>query len=112
MKDNDWKKRLGMVYSTNPDFAFEHGETPEEETLPKERQRLRVALERKGRGGKTVLVIRGFVGSEEDLKALAKLLKSKMGVGGSCEDGEILIQGDQKEKLLSLLQKEGYVDVR
>jgi translation initiation factor 1 len=101
-----------MVYSTNPDFAFEHGETPEEETLPKERQRLRVALERKGRGGKTVLVIRGFVWFGRGFEGVGQVAEIENGVGGSCEHGEILIQGDQKEKLLSLLQKEGYVDVR
>ena len=110
-KDNDWKSRLGMVYSTNPDFAYETEEEQEEETLPKERQRLRVAVEKKNRGGKTVTVVKGFVGTETDLKDLGKLLKTKCGVGGAVKEGEILIQGEWRDRLVSLLRQEGYSGV-
>lgn len=111
-KDNDWKSRLGMVYSTNPDFAYETEEEQEEETLPKERQRLRVAIEKKNRGGKTVTVVKGFVGTETDLKDLGKLLKTKCGVGGAVKEGEILIQGEWRDRLVSLLKQEGYSDTK
>ncbi len=111
-KDNDWKSRLGMVYSTNPDFAYETEEEQEEETLPKERQRLRVAVEKKNRGGKTVTVVKGFVGTETDLKDLGKLLKTKCGVGGAVKEGEILIQGEWRDRLVSLLRQEGYSDTK
>lgn len=111
-KDNDWKSRLGMVYSTNPDFAYETEEEQEEETLPKERQRLRVAIEKKNRGGKTVTVVKGFVGTETDLKDLGKLLKTKCGVGGAVKEGEILIQGEWRDRLVSLLRQEGYSDTK
>lgn len=112
-KDNDWKSRLGMVYSTNPDFAFDTGNTTEEtETLPKNRQRLRVTTERKNRGGKVVTVIKGFEGQENDLKELCKLLKTKCGVGGTVKDGDILIQGDWKPRIVDLLRAEGYADTK
>ncbi len=111
-KDNDWKSRLGMVYSTNPDFTYETEEEQEEETLPKERQRLRVAVEKKNRGGKTVTVVKGFVGTETDLKDLGKLLKTKCGVGGAVKEGEILIQGEWRDRLVSLLKQEGYSDTK
>ncbi len=111
-KDNDWKSRLGMVYSTNPDFTYETEEEQEEETLPKERQRLRVAVEKKNRGGKTVTVVKGFVGTETDLKDLGKLLKTKCGVGGAVKEGEILIQGEWRDRLVSLLRQEGYSDTK
>lgn len=112
LKDNDWKSRLGMVYSTNPDFTFETEEVPEEETLPKSQQRLRVAIEKKNRGGKTVTVVKGFVGTDSDLKDLGKLLKTKCGVGGAVKDGEILIQGEWRERLVALLKQEGYSDTK
>ena len=111
MKNNDWKDRLGMVYSTDPDFNFEP-ETDEVDTLPKNQQKLRVNIEKNGRGGKTVTLVKGFVGHEDDLKALGKLLKTKCGVGGSVKDGEILIQGDFKEKLIALLKAEGYTNTK
>ena len=111
MKNNDWKDRLGMVYSTNPDFNFD-SETEEQETLPKNQQKLRVKLDRKNRGGKTVTLVTGFVGPEEDLKALGKLLKGKLGVGGSAKDGEIIIQGEFKERVIDILLKDGYKDVK
>ena len=92
-KDNDWKSRLGMVYSTNPDFAFDSSEEEEADTPPKNRQKLRVGIERKNRGGKVVTVVKGFVGAEADLKELGRMLKTKCGVGGAVKDGEIIIQG-------------------
>ncbi len=107
MKNNDWKDRLGMVYSTNPDFNFD-SEIEEQETLPKNQQKLRVNIEKNGRGGKTVTLVKGFVGTEADMKDLGKLLKTKCGVGGSTKDGEILIQGDFKEKIIAILKSEGY----
>lgn len=109
MKNNDWKDRLGMVYSTNPDFNFD-SETEEQETLPMNQQKLRVNIEKNGRGGKTVTLVKGFVGTEADMKDLGKLLKTKCGVGGSTKDGEILIQGDFKEKIIAILKSEGYTN--
>jgi translation initiation factor 1 len=108
MKKNDWKDRLNVVYSTNPDFHYETEDAAEDETLPKQQQRLRVSIEKKGRGGKTVTVVTGFVGAEEDLKELGRLLKSKCGVGGSAKDGEVLIQGELKQRVIDLLKAEGY----
>ena len=106
--DNDWKARLGMVYSTNPDFQSQPDEEPEAETLPPAQQDLRVWLDRKHRAGKVATLIKGFVGREEDLQILAKLLKTKCGVGGSAKEGEILIQGDHRDRVVELLLKEGY----
>ena len=108
MKNNDWKDRLNVVYSTNPDYQYENVEEEEAATLPKNQQKLRVSMEKKGRGGKTVTLIRGFIGTEDDLKDLSKLLKTKCGVGGSAKDGEIIIQGDFKQRIIDLLKTEGY----
>lgn len=112
MKTNDWKERLNIVYSTNPDFAYDKGEEPETETLPKQQQKLRVSIEKKGRGGKTVTVIKGFTGTENDLKDLGKLLKTKCGVGGSTKDGEVLIQGEFRQRIIDLLKAEGYTQTK
>lgn len=112
MKSNDWKDRLNVVYSTNPDFKYESYEEEEAETLPKNQQKLRVSIEKKGRGGKTVTLIRGFVGTEDDLKDLGKLLKTKCGVGGSVKDEEIIIQGDFKQRITDLLKAEGYTQTK
>lgn len=112
MKNNDWKDRLNVVFSTNPNFQYETEEEEEQELLPKNQQKLRVKLDRKNRGGKTVTLVTGFVGPEDDLKALGKLLKGKLGVGGSAKDGEIIIQGEFKERVIDILQKEGYKDVK
>ena len=109
---NDWKKNLNMVYSTNPDFQYESDETPEEETIPNEKQLLRVVLDKKQRRGKSVTLVTGFVGSDEDLNELGKMLKVKCGVGGSVKDGEIIVQGDVREKVLTILQKEKYTKTR
>ena len=109
MGKNDWKKRDGVVFSTNPDFKYDTGAFDEEvQTLPPSKQRLIVAIDRSGRAGKQVTLVKGFVGNEEDLSALGKKLKTKCGVGGSVKDGEILIQGDFRDKITELLQKEGY----
>ena len=112
MKNNDWKDRLNVVYSTNPDYQYENIGEEEAETLPKNQQKLRVSMEKKGRGGKTVTLIRGFVGTEDDLKELGKLLKTKCGVGGSAKDEEIIIQGDFKQRIIDLLKAEGYTQTK
>ena len=112
MKNNDWKDRLNVVYSTNPDFKYESNEEEEAETLPKNQQKLRIFMEKKGRGGKTVTLIKGFIGTEEDLKELGKLLKTKCGVGGSVKDNEIIIQGDFKQRITDLLKAEGYTQTK
>lgn len=112
MKNNDWKDRLNVVYSTNPDFNYITDVEEEIETLDKSKQKLRVTIEKKGRGGKTVTVITGFIGREDDLKELGKLLKTKCGVGGSTKDGEILIQGEFKQRIIELLKAEGYTQTK
>ncbi|MBR6540199.1 MAG: translation initiation factor [Bacteroidales bacterium] len=108
MANNDWKSRLGMVYSTNPDFKFETQEEEEVQTLDPKDQKLIVALDKKGRAGKQVTVVNGFVGSADDLESLGKSLKTKCGVGGSVKDGSILIQGDQRDKIVTILNNLGY----
>ncbi|WP_370795740.1 translation initiation factor [Bacteroides stercorirosoris] len=112
MKNNDWKERLNVVYSTNPDYSYEREDSEEQVSLEASRQKLRVQLDRKNRGGKVVTLVTGFVGTENDLKELGKLLKSKCGVGGSTKDGEIIVQGDFKQKVLELLKKEGYTQTK
>lgn len=102
------KQPIGVVYSTNPDYQYQYDEEPEAETLAPEKQRLRVSLDRHHRGGKTVTLVKGFVGTDEDLQALGKILKGKCGVGGSAKDGEIIIQGDQQEIVRAALTAAGY----
>lgn len=109
---SDWKDRLNVVYSTNPDFKYETDGEEQQDTLPKEKQQLRISLDKRNRKGKAVSLITGFIGTTEDLEALGKLLKVKCGVGGSAKDGEIIIQGDFRNKILELLQKEGYAKAR
>ena len=104
----DWKERLGMVYSTNPNFEYTTSESEQVETLAPEKQDLRVWLDRKHRGGKTVTLVKGFVGSDDDLQELGRMLKSRCGVGGSAKDGEIIIQGDHRDRVVELLTKAGY----
>ena len=111
-KNNDWKDRLNVVYSTNPNFQYETGNTEEAETLSPNQQKLRVLLDRKNRGGKVVTLVTGFVGTDDDLKELGRMLKSKCGVGGSAKDGEIIVQGDFKQKVIELLKKEGYTQTK
>ena len=102
------KDRINVVYSTNPDFGYESDANEEEETLPPQQQTLRVMLDRKQRKGKVVTLVAGFVGTEDDLNTLGKMLKSKCGVGGAVKDGEIIIQGEQRDKVMDLLKKDGY----
>lgn len=106
---NKHKHRSGVVYSTNPDFQYaSESNDGSRETLPPARQDLRVQLDKKQRGGKMVTLVTGFIGSSDDLEALGKLLKSKCGVGGSAKDGEILIQGDHRDRVLKILLESGY----
>lgn len=108
MKDNNWKDRLNVVYSTNPDYQYQESQESEKDTLPVQKQNLIVAIERKNRGGKTVTLVKGFVGSEDNLAELGKKLKTKCGVGGSVKDGEIIIQGEFKIRIADLLKEWGY----
>lgn len=109
---SDWKDRLNVVYSTNPDFKYEKEENTEEDTLDKAKQQLRISLDKRNRKGKAVTLITGFTGTIADLEELGKFLKVKCGVGGSAKDGEIIVQGDFRNKILELLQKEGYAKAR
>ena len=108
MADNDWKKRLGVVFSTNPDFNYEEETVQQQETLEPSKQNLIVSIDRKGRGGKQVTLVTGFVGSADDLAELGRTLKVKCGVGGSTKDGEITIQGDFRDRIVTLLKDMGY----
>ena len=112
MKQNHRKERIGIMYSTNPDFEYETNQVEEEETLPKEKQSLRISLDKRNRGGKSVTLITGFRGKQDSLDEIGKWLKTKCGVGGAVKNGEILIQGDFRQKVLELLQKEGYIKSR
>ena len=102
------KKRENVVYSTNPNFAFDDEEQMEEETLENSKQLLYVSIDRKQRKGKDVTLVEGFVGTEDDLKDLGKKLKTSCGVGGTVKDGDIMIQGNHRDKVMELLEKEGY----
>lgn len=112
MANNDWKSRLNVVYSTNPDFQYSTDEKEKIETLPKQQQKLRVSIEKNHRGGKTVTLVKNFVGSDDDLKELARLLKTRCGVGGSSKDGEIIVQGDFKPRVVEILKQEGYTQTK
>ena len=108
MSNNDWKSRLNVVYSTNPDFSYESEEDDNGVDMDPKSQNLRVWLDKKQRAGKKVTLIKGFVGSEDKINALAKMLKSRCGVGGTAKDGEIIIQGDFRDRVVEILTKEGY----
>jgi translation initiation factor 1 len=101
-------KKGGIVYSTNEHFAYQHDEPAEEVTFPPEQQDLRVMLDKKARKGKQVTLVTGFVGTQRDLKDLGRFLKSKCGAGGSAKDGDIIVQGDFRDKIMKVLQQEGY----
>lgn len=113
MKQKGGKKKSGIVYSTNPDFDFSNPfDALKSEVSPKGKHRIRVLLDRKNRKGKAVTLITGFEGSEEELATLGKSLKSHCGVGGSTKDGEIILQGDQRDKAIAWLLKDGFSDVK
>ena len=98
----------GLVYSTNPDVKLDGDEAEVPETLPAKQQKLRIRLETKHRAGKAVTLVAGFIGNDDDLQILGKQLKNYCGTGGSAKDGEIIIQGDQREKVLKYLLANGY----
>lgn len=108
MPDKNWKERLGMVYSTNPEYNYNYEATTESDTLDNEKQRLVVSIDKKGRAGKQVTAIDGFIGKKEDLEILSKMLKTKCGVGGTAKDGRILIQGDHRDKIVNILNSLEY----
>ena len=108
MADNNWKDRLGVVFSTNPDFQYTTQQEQEETTLEPSRQKLIVGIDRRNRGGKQVTLVTGFVGTADDLKELGRTLKTRLGVGGSAKEGEITIQGDFRDKVTELLKSLGY----
>lgn len=106
-KKND--KKIGIVFSTDPDFAYQlEDENQITETLLPEAQNLRVKIDRKQRGGKSVTLVEGFVGTDDDLKELEKMLKNKCGVGGTSKNGVIVVQGEWKEKIIDLLKLAGF----
>ena len=107
-KINDLSALGGFVFSTNKDFEFDNNDDEAQESLPNSSQHLEAQLDKKNRGGKVATVIKGFKGSEDDLKALAKSLKTHCGVGGSAKDGEIIIQGNFRDKIMQHLVKEGF----
>jgi translation initiation factor 1 len=109
MKQDHWKSRQNIVYSTRPDFQYETAAEEEPDTLPKEKQLLRVQLDKRNRSGKQVTLLTGFIGKNADLQDLTKFLKTKCGVGGSAKDNEIIIQGDMRSKIVEILHKAGYV---
>lgn len=107
-KKNKHKNREGVVYSTNPEFNYFEGLSGLQATLANEQQNLIVKIDKKQRGGKVVTLVQGFVGSPDDLKDLGKMVKTKCGVGGSQKDGDIIIQGDFKEKIYQILIDNSY----
>ena len=108
-KNKKSRNAVGVVYSTNPDYQYQYENDGEQaETLPPSQQRLHVRMERSGRGGKTVTVVDNFVGTDDDLQDLGRTLKTKCGVGGSVKDGQIIIQGDFRERIVTLLKEYGY----
>lgn len=107
-KKNKWKGREGVVFSTGDDYDYSYDDDQEIKTLTPQSQLLYVELDKKSRGGKKVTLISGFVGMDDDLKDLGKKVKSKCGVGGSAKDGEILIQGDHRDKVVGILEGLGF----
>ncbi len=107
------KKRIGVVYSTNPDYTYQTtDDQPEKESPDPKDQVLRVQLDRKGRKGKEVTLVTGFQGPDDELGALGKRLKKACGVGGSVKDGEILIQGDHRDRVVEILRGEGFTNTK
>ena len=112
MNKKNKSDKHGFVYSTDPNFGFQHEDEASANTLPPQQQKIKVRLDTKHRGGKAVTLIEGFVGADEDLQTLGKALKNFCGTGGSVKDGEIIIQGDQRDKVLLWLQKNGYKNAK
>ena len=108
MSAKNKKSRYGIVYSTNPDFKYNDSLEQEPDTLPVRQQDLRISLDKKSRGGKKVTLISGFIGRTDDLKALGDMLKIKCATGGTVKNGEIIIQGDFRERTMQILQGHGY----
>lgn len=107
-KKNDWKNREGVVYSTSSDFNYSYQQDDEATTLPPQQQQLKVLLDKSRRAGKQVTLVTGFIGTANDLETLGKTLKNKCGTGGSVKDGEIIIQGDFRDRVVQMLVKDGY----
>jgi translation initiation factor 1 len=107
-KKNQWKNREGVVYSTDSNFSYQEGSAEEQSSLESSKQQLRVSLDKSGRAGKQVTLVTGFVGNAADREALCKKLKTKCGTGGSVKEGEILIQGDVRDKIMQVLIQAGY----
>ena len=112
MSKKNTSDKHGFVYSTDPNFGFQHEEKPAVETLPPQQQKLKIRLDTKHRGGKAVTLVEGFAGTEEDLQTLGKALKNFCGTGGSAKDNEVIIQGDQRDKVLQWLLKNGYKNAK
>ncbi|RYF78457.1 MAG: translation initiation factor [Chitinophagaceae bacterium] len=112
MSKKNKSDKHGFVYSTDPNFSFQHEDGPAAETLQPQQQKLKIKLETKHRGGKAVTLVEGFVGTDDDLQMLGKALKNFCGTGGSAKDNEIIVQGDQREKVLQWLQKNGYKNAK
>jgi len=112
MSKKSKSERVNVVYSTNPNFSYESEDEDESETLPKKQQKIYVSIDRKQRAGKEVTLIEGFIGSDDDLKELGKFLKTKCGGGGTAKDGEIIVQGNFKDKIYDLLLKDGYTQIK
>ncbi|QNF31425.1 translation initiation factor [Adhaeribacter swui] len=108
MADKNKKGRQGVVFSTDPDFNYSYESEEQAQTLPPQQQNLKVQLDKKARAGKQVTLVTGFIGTEEDLKELGKMLKNKCGVGGTIKDQEIVIQGDFRDKILQILMQANY----
>lgn len=108
MSKKNKSDKHGFIYSTDPNFSFQHEEEPATETLQPQQQKLKVRLDIKHRAGKAVTLVEGFVGKEEDLQTLGKALKNFCGTGGSAKDNEIIVQGDQRDKILQWLLKYEY----
>ena len=108
MSKKNKSDKHGFVYSTDPNFGFQHEEEKAAETLPSQQQKFKIRLDTKHRGGKAVTLVEGFIGTDEDLQTLGKALKNFCGTGGSAKDNEIIIQGDQRDKVLQWLLKNGY----
>lgn len=105
---NKKKNKLGIIYSTNPNFEYQYETNEETQTLPPPKQKLYIKLDKKNRNGKIVTIVSNFIGTQEDLENLCKIIKNKCATGGTIKDNEIIIQGNLKEKINNILQELGY----